>query len=469
MDRVNLYDAENCPCTFATCPSVIADRRLSRLQPRQAVAAVAKDPPDSIFVMKVATATLSDPRYRRAGAGKVFAEHLVTGRSTGERPHWEYPVMGIINVLASILQNNTETQDADIRQGLYSYHTRIVEALLKDFHYLTPTGEYGDNRRCMVAKMLLLFMQDPDMKRTMYDDKTIRLLAHCWLKTSPDGPLRKSATDAMLELTYKKDENGNAPPSDYLERLFKGVEIPNLVSRVNFIIKSKNLLGENLTREIGVLRNLTESWLPFGPKLVEASVHKQVTAAVRRMLKNDLYSDVNEVLSETEMFIQNLMLESPNTMDAVVDLLNNTFLIEMAAEAFKMANKSPPSATLNRAGSFYKFFGNLEHALICKKRETCKFYVTPEYLNAARSSIERIAIPTLISLQEEVGAEGKYLKLWTNLCRLLGISDASIRERYRLDKKCCNLGCPFRNSGTRKKRLEEHKPECSKLAEAPEV
>ncbi|KAF9484704.1 hypothetical protein BDN70DRAFT_872236 [Pholiota conissans] len=39
--------------------------------------------------------------------------------------------------------------------------------------------------------------------------------------------------------------------------------------------------------------------------------------------------------------------------------------------------------------------------------------------------------------------------LWRELMALLGIINKSIRERYRLDKKCCNLECPARTAGVR--------------------
>ncbi|CAA7271212.1 unnamed protein product [Cyclocybe aegerita] len=305
-EYVKLENVYDCPCTLPTCPAFIAKTRLANMQPRQAVVAASRDTPDSIFFGLVAAATLCDPRYRRAGAGKVFVDHLVSGlgRSTGVRPHWEYLVMGIINVLAPILPSDAERQDVAICQSIYPFHSRIVDTLLADFDYLTQKDDVGDSRRFLVAKMLLLFMDDPETKRHMCKEKTLRLLVHCWLETSPACTMRKTAAGTVLELLVRKDSCGNSPPPDYLDRLFKAVQVPNFVSRINFSLKHKNLPAETLHKEISILRNLTESWLPFSPKLLKGSVSKQVVAAVRRILKNDPQMDKHKTLPRVELFIQ---------------------------------------------------------------------------------------------------------------------------------------------------------------------
>lgn len=136
-------------------------------------------------------------------------------------------------------------------------------------------------------------------------------------------------------------------------------------------------------------------------------------------------------------------------MTVFTDLLVNTDIVEVAATALKIANKSwPASKPPNSAGSFYAFFGNVQHSMTCEKGAACTFHATPQFLQAARTSLERFGIPTLIALQEDVGAGGKYLDLWTSLAKLLGITKEAVRQRYRLDRKCCNLTCPARNSGT---------------------
>lgn len=81
---------------------------------------------------------------------------------------------------------------------------------------------------------------------------------------------------------------------------------------------------------------------------------------------------------------------------------------------------------------------------------SCKGPVPDSFLKAARTSLEPVAIPTWEALrQSETPKTSKYLALWHDMILLLGITRQSIRERYRLEKKCCNLDCPTRNSGGR--------------------
>jgi len=136
-------------------------------------------------------------------------------------------------------------------------------------------------------------------------------------------------------------------------------------------------------------------------------------------------------------------------MSILTDLIANTCLIEIAAAGLKRAHASwPASVKPELAGSFYQFFRNIEHSLKCEKGAACTFHATPTFLTAARAALERVCVPTLIALQEEVGADGRCLILWNDVASAMGITKEAVRQRYRLDRKCCNLTCPARNSGT---------------------
>lgn len=134
-------------------------------------------------------------------------------------------------------------------------------------------------------------------------------------------------------------------------------------------------------------------------------------------------------------------------MAIFTELLGNTYMVEVGVEALKLAHKSQ---TYN-AEIWCAFFEQIEHSMTCERREACDYHATPEFLHAARSSLERVAQPTMIALFPQNGVRSgskmKYLLLWKGLVSLLGITEETIRERYRADRKCCNLSCPTRNSG----------------------
>ncbi|KAJ3501891.1 hypothetical protein NLJ89_g9135 [Agrocybe chaxingu] len=417
-------------------------------------------------MLKVAVITAIDPRYRRAGVAKVLIQKALSGRSTGDIPYWQYPMLGIINVLASIRTDQSRQRDVAILREVYSAFQQIFDVIVKDFHLLTPLNKLGDNRRGVVAAALSLFREDPETKRKLYEREMLRLIVHCWVDMSPHSPLRKYPTALLVCLTSTEELYGPLPPPDYLERIFQVVDIPRFVSRFNFLFKQKHIPGDVLWQDLSLAMHLTRgSWLPFGPHFTQAGVPKQVLLAILRSLKGPS-EHLCILFSLGEVFTQELILNSPYPMGTLVDMINNTRLIEVAAEGFKKANRAPShTQRIDDAGTFYQFFQNIGHALGCADTTSCKLHCTPAFRDGMRANVERIGITTFISLQEELGADGKYLELWTGLTRLLGITDESIRERYQMDRKCCNLECPFRNAGCQKNDWRNHKQECKALLE----
>ncbi|KDR68689.1 hypothetical protein GALMADRAFT_160763 [Galerina marginata CBS 339.88] len=456
MDYVPTGTA-NCPCTDDTCPTFIAQRRLQRLGPRASVAAAADEQPDSPFLTQLANITLSDPHIRRSGAATMFIRHILEGKSTDNtdsdsdserKRHWEIPAMGIINIFAGIFQSHSEVQDAAILREIHSSYRGILEVIWKDFPSLSPAGPAGDSRRFVAAKMINFFLHNAEMKRSMYDEKTINLVLYCWLVTSPDSTVRIEVAHTVDVMFAARDPFGNRPPPQYLQLAFKAYNIKTFVSQVNFSLKHKKMLGQPLTREISVLCEFVRVNDPFVPHFLEAGVHRQVAAAVRRQLKNARAEDesvTREVLEESGIFMQHLLQQAKDTMAMFTDLLANTCMVEIGAAALKLANKSGSE----EVPAWYEIFEKIKHSMTCKNFNGCEYHATPQFLRAARTSLERVAIPTVIALQEEVvvGGERKYLVQWMALGRVLGITEESIRERYRTDRKCCNLGCPARNLG----------------------
>ncbi|CAA7268269.1 unnamed protein product [Cyclocybe aegerita] len=362
--RMEFMD-QDCPCTLPACPFFIAEQRLARLDPRAAVRELAKESPTSPFTLKVAMAALVDAQYRRAGAGTAFMGQL-SHRSTGDRPHWDYPLRGIISIFTAIYRDSDaprQGEDADVLKDTVSKYPVFVEAITRDFHFLTPADKMGDYRRCTVGGALLFFIDDPATKLKMYEEQSLRLIVHCWLETSPDYPLRHYATNVLVEVIVKKALNGSQPPPDYLERVFKLVKIPHLMSRLNFLFKSRKLADEMVWHEVQVVVYLTWEWQPFSPHVVEANVPKNVLAAIRRTLKNNArpFDEVENLFGQVEILAQNLFDQSPNTMHVLTGLVKNTYLVEVAAEGLKRANRStePVGNLLDRPGYFYRFFSHI--------------------------------------------------------------------------------------------------------------
>ncbi|KAF8961758.1 hypothetical protein BDZ97DRAFT_1827860 [Flammula alnicola] len=88
-------------------------------------------------------------------------------------------------------------------------------------------------------------------------------------------------------------------------------------------------------------------------------------------------------------------------------------------------------------------FETIKHCIRCAGVPDCEYYSKPAFLDAARTAFERIGIPILLAMGKEVkNPDEKYLYLWLELIKFLGIRDEDVRERHRLDRKCGTLVCP---------------------------
>jgi len=131
----------------------------------------------------------------------------------------------------------------------------------------------------------------------------------------------------------------------------------------------------------------------------------------------------------------------------MTELLKSTCIVDVAATGFKVAHKTwEPCSVTTHPGCFYGFFGKIRHSMDSEEC-ACGFRATPEFLHVVRTSIERRFLPTLAYLHQEVSADARYLTLWLELGKVLGITEATVRMRHRLDRRCGNLACPARISG----------------------
>ena len=106
------------------------------MTPKGAVVAAARELPSSPFVNLVAAEVLVNPFYRRAGAAKMFLQHLFNGQRRADFPYWYYPLKGVVNIWEGICKDKSERQDSSILELLRSAYWKILDVIWTDEHFL---------------------------------------------------------------------------------------------------------------------------------------------------------------------------------------------------------------------------------------------------------------------------------------------------------------------------------------------
>lgn len=137
----------------------------------------------------------------------------------------------------------------------------------------------------------------------MYNDRTIKLVLHCWLETAPSSPTRTTPAMLVSEL-LSTDNNNNEAPENARQLVFGVVKVSHLTSRLNFLLKQKDLLGRRLGTDLSAIRSLLCKPTPFASHFLSANVPKQIALAVRRQIKTGDWEETDGALSEGELFFQ---------------------------------------------------------------------------------------------------------------------------------------------------------------------
>jgi len=163
-----------------------------------------------------------------------------------------------------------------------------------------------------------------------------------------------------------------------------------------------------------------------------------------------------------------LLAESPEKNGLLIDIIQNTATMEVGATAIRLLNRI--GCCCSTRSVWVHIFSLIGHTVYCSHPDSCTKWInvqgyrsSPELVHAIKMSLERIAMPMLLSLtSEEAQAEcskgkppGFFIKVWTDLIKILGITQESIRERYRAERKCCNVNCPSRKLEIRLIRMEK--------------
>ena len=126
--------------------------------------------------------------------------------------------------------------------------------------------------------------------------------------------------------------------------------------------------------------------------------------------------------------------------------------MDVAAFSFRLMTIHPAIKSPGISGFLFIFLYRMAHSLCsskCQYNEVCEIHLTrtPAFQIAIKNSITRVAIPTLVFLQQhrdQLTNGPVSLQIWCDLLALAGISDWDVREQHRDDKKCCNRICSVR-------------------------
>ncbi|KAF9477011.1 hypothetical protein BDN70DRAFT_934553 [Pholiota conissans] len=329
----------------------------------------------------------------------MFIRHFRDGKTnkateaTEQLAHWDYYLVRLLNVFASIFEAKSwDRGDAILREMYCAAYPMIMKVIAKDFSYLTGKGTVCENGRVVVAKMIGSFAIDPNMKRygnfmlflciqivlmspnfptssSMYGKNTLKVLLQCWLFIPFSHPSRDAAlypVFAMFDLqTNVRKAEDVVAPADYLQITFKEFRISMFVSQVKENLKKSKSLGMSLDKELCVIALFVQAKEPVFRALTESEMHKNVALAMRRQLKQSNAEDTNEVLYTGGSFLQRMLIEtdSEKKMQLFTELLSKTCLIDLAAAAIMLSN-STGSEKLGEP--FYEILEMILHSVKCK-------------------------------------------------------------------------------------------------------
>ncbi|CAA7271177.1 unnamed protein product [Cyclocybe aegerita] len=472
------FVGDYCPPGEHVCAWVDAQNRLPSMTAAEAILTAGLEHPNSAFLGLISKFAFDDPAYRKAGVSSMLLRHILCGRRatrTETRPHWDCAVLGISNVLHSILCQcqapKTCLEDKTILQELRASYSAILDVIWRDLRFLKPEGNLGDARRILVSSLLRNYLLDPGMARQMASDPTTaKLVFHCWMLTNPPDVFRpgQSTADTVRSYLICKDETGMCMARVAQTTASKVLKVPTLMSYINYRLKNKKLVGQSLVRELDLLYCIV--WEPSARSFIEEGVFKQVAIAMRRQLEMK-DEHIEPVLFYGFGIFMRIMLhidrDPTQSIGYITTLIETTCLMEVASAGIRLNavhQRCTPNPTF--AGDWGKLFSRLQHAITCDRVGECNFIATSELVSALRASLARVAVPTWVALEEleswgsspECGAvaaleckekeeeKDKGLAFWCEFLGQLKITEDDVREQYRLDKKCGNIICPARLS-----------------------
>lgn len=306
----------------ASCRYCIANRRLEGLTADEAVSIIYQEKAAvTPIIGLIATATLSDKRYRRAGAAEAFIWRL------SERPvrygSWLYPILGLVNIMSTIYREQSRDQkDLAILKAIHSsYHTIVAHAFCGEQDDLF--GDDGAGLRAVASKFICLVLLDPKMRSyvlflwpacmkftsyvgrsQLYSEITLSIVLACWLFIENlSSPFRRPVIDAALFLLTDKSilrDQGQIP---LLHKISQGIDV-SFSLHIQKILNGResfDLADEDLLSEIRVIRGFVDKNGPplFISEFTESDVHMALVEAMEKQVDLGSSERINEeILSE---------------------------------------------------------------------------------------------------------------------------------------------------------------------------
>ncbi|KAF9561432.1 hypothetical protein CPC08DRAFT_433069 [Agrocybe pediades] len=318
----------------------------------------------------------------------------------------------------------------------------------------------------------------------MYDQKSIGLALTCWLYSKPGEGNCIMQLYLIARLFVQGQDDGSILPDNYFAVSFQSFDIGIFVSRLNLILQCKTMDARHLRAEIVAITPFIHD-RSYRTHIVESRVHVELVASVKRILiksakqkTNKRFQaqedDAQEADAETGMsdaiissllhccghFLWKLLELSRDGDggDLLLDLIRNTAMMEICAAAMQLLNRRSCMAAIETPWHciliMVGYLLHPSHRSRFPLPDSMPHFFYHGLAQAVKTVIERIAMPVLVSLTSEGGAQcsdvshSDYSDAWKGLLDHVGVSEESVRGSYKEQKKCCNIKCPSRKFET---------------------
>ncbi|CAA7268271.1 unnamed protein product [Cyclocybe aegerita] len=383
----------------------------------------------------------------RAGREPTLLEYTLTPDAHLPRPReWEAPLLGILNLLEPIADVEEFSQNAEIVEAISSRYLDVARTLWQDLAFLLHPGCVGDHRRCLVARTILSIARIPEKRSTMYDPKTISLVMHCWIHTTPDPKYRLSASACARCLFFQTQEIP-PPPSGALTFALQCVSVDTFIARETEALQHPAMIGGALSMELKALDPFTANKQSFAQLFTDAKLYVHVIDAVHRecaQLEEKLSygNDTLLVFFESDRLMKNILSRQMKARPAsylLRDIISHPRIMKVATVGLHLGSLNP--GVKDMWIEFIKTLVLTSTPTIPPQRGWL-FFPVEKFRDEARKSIRRFYYYTESQLWQPDSLDQRCRDLWAEVGRVFRISQENAQAAYRHQKQCCSILCP---------------------------
>jgi len=263
---------------------------------------------------------------------------------------------------------------------------------------------------------------------------------HCWMYMSTDRENRKTAITLVYEL-FGAGKIDPSVPFDCIDKAVRAVTVDSMTLRIKQCLLDTELADEAIGEELLAFESFVIAPHPWAQAFLRARPYDHVAQAILHHLKTGVNEFTPTILHMGCSLLFNFQSMSKETMVTMVDMVQNTPLLEVAAQGLIVANQ-------NQSNDWIKFFYRMTHAIECVNPE-CEFRATPAYLSACRTRLEPLYVPTRIALATmgsgtRADASTPALHHWEQFAAALGVSETMLLKKWKCEGQCCYPGCTMR-------------------------